>query len=85
MIFVHDILVLSKAFCLHCRNWVALYEKLGGDNEASRMMGRATQSIASHFAAQSQIDAVSAHAHVVHHTAGMINVMGFAGEGLIAC
>ena len=42
-----------------CRNWTALFQKLGGDNEASRMMGKATQSIASHFAAQSQIDAVS--------------------------
>lgn len=38
-----------------------LYAKLGGDNEASRMMGRATQSVASHFAAPSQIDAVSCH------------------------
>ena len=64
---------------------MALYEKLGGDNEASRMMGRATQSIASHFAAQSQIDAVSAHAHVVYHSAGMFNMMGLAGEGLSAC
>lgn len=43
------------------RNWMALYTKLGGDNEASRMMGRATQSVASHFAAPSQIDAVSCH------------------------
>ncbi|KAL0050168.1 hypothetical protein WJX82_005668 [Trebouxia sp. C0006] len=41
-------------------NWTALFQKLGGDNEASRMMGKATQSIASHFAAQSQIDAVNA-------------------------
>lgn len=38
---------------------MALHEKLGGDNEASRMMGRATQSVASHFATQTQIDAVS--------------------------
>ena len=36
-----------------------LYEKLGGDNEASRSMGKATQSIASHFATQTQIDEVS--------------------------
>lgn len=40
-------------------NWMALYEKLGGDNEASRMMGRATQSVASHFATQTQIDSVN--------------------------
>ena len=64
---------------------MALYEKLGGDNEASRMMGRATQSIASHFAAQSQIDAVSAHVHVVHHSARMFKMIGLADEGLIAC
>ena len=38
---------------------MAVYEKLGGDNEASRMMGKATQAVASHFAAQPQIDAVS--------------------------
>lgn len=46
-------------FLVWHRNWMALYEKLGGDNEASRMMGRATQSVASHFATQTQIDSVS--------------------------
>ena len=38
---------------------MALYQKLGGDNEASRSMGKATQSIASHFASQEQIDEVT--------------------------
>ena len=38
---------------------MALYRKLGGDNEASRIMGKATQSIASHFATQEQIDQVT--------------------------
>ena len=54
---MHGIMLIPGNVCW-CRNWITLYRKLGADSEAGRKLGEATQRISSHFATESQIDAV---------------------------